>query len=1004
MQQNSWKKYLSTRKEYFPRVNESSLHLSQLKPSRYYIFILLFVCFVATNLFSRDGADNLRAPVSSDAEDILTDSTLVSLLNSDSASATGASSRAVWPDSLEGGASGADTIFSLIDSLGINPADTMTLRRGSQRPKTLFGIDSTLNHRTDTTIPSKIRRTQVDLDNQVVFSSKDSMIMIGSDMTFMYGDGQIDYGELKLTAEDIELNLNTSEVFAVGREDSLGEVIGPPVFEEAGTSYESSTMRYNFNTKRGFITNVITQQGEGYLTGGTTKKTEGEDFYVENGRYTTCDEHDCPHFYLQLTRAKVRPKKNIVTGPAYMVLAGLPLPLAVPFGYFPFTDKYASGVIVPTFGDDYNRGFYLSDGGYYFAINDYVDLALTGEIYTKGSWGLSAQSTYNKRYKFNGHFNINYIKTINGEKGDPDYSTATNFQVIWSHSQDAKSNPNMSLSASVNFTTSGYTRSSVATYYSNAFTENTKSSTVNMTYRFPNSKWSLSTSLNVSQRTQDSTLSVSFPNVNVSMSQTYPFKRKKAVGDEKWYEKIRLSYTGQLQNSLTANQDQFFRKSLVKDWRNGMKHNIPVSATFNLFKYFNLTPSINLTDRMYTTKVRRQWDPDASREICDTTYSFYNVWDFNSAVSLDTKIYGFFQPLPFLGDKVKMIRHVLTPSVSFTYAPDFASPWFGYYDTYYYTDRNGDMQKKTYSMFPSSLYGVPGQGQTGAVSVSLANNLEMKVKTNDSIGEKKISLIENFTISQSYNFAADSMNWSNINTSILLRLTKQFNLNLNATWDVYTYQLNSAGNPVRVNIPRWKAGKGWGRLSSTGTSFSYTFNNDTFKKKSKKGGGNANDSGTDDEGNSSFDNRDATSGRPRSPRDNHNGDSDLPMNDDGYVSWSVPWSLSVNYSINYGYGEFDYKKMEYKGKFTQNLSLSGSIKPTKNWDISATASYDFQQHKIAYMNINISRDMHCFLMRASVIPVGPYKSYNFHIAVKSSLLSDLKYDKRSSQANGVKWY
>lgn len=882
------------------------------------------------------------------------------------------------------------------DSAGNLPVDSATLPAPQRRGT------GPMNFIRDTVAGSRIRRQQVDLDNQVVFSSKDSMIMVGREMTFMYGDGQIDYGDLKLTAEDIELDMAKSEVYAVGVEDSLGEVVGSPVFEEAGTAYESGTMRYNFKSKRGYITNVITQQGEGYLTGGTTKKTDGEDFYVENGRYTTCDDHECPHFYLQLTRAKVRPKKNIVTGPAYMVLAGLPLPLAVPFGYFPFSDKYASGVIVPTFGDDYNRGFYLSDGGYYFAINDYIDLALTGEIYTKGSWGLSAQSTYNKRYKFNGHFNVNYLKTINGEKGDPDYSTATNFQVLWSHTQDAKSNPNMTLSASVNFTTSGYSRSSVNAYYSNAFTENTKSSTINLSYRFPQSKWQLSTSMNLSQRTQDSTLSVSFPNLNVSMSQTYPFKRKKPVGDEKWYEKIRMSYSGQLQNSLTAKQDEFFKKSLIKDWRNGMKHNIPISATFNLFKYFNLTPSINITDRMYTSKIRREWDPAKSAEICDTTYSFYNVWDFTSSVSLDTKIYGFFQPLPFLGDKVKMIRHVMTPTVSFSYAPDFSSPWFGYYGQYSYTDTQGNPQTRKYSLFPNSLFGVPGQGKTGAVSFSLANNLEMKVKTNDSIGEKKVSLIENFTVSQSYNFAADSLNWSNINTSLLLRLTKQFNLNLNATWDVYTYQLNSAGNPVRVNIPRWKAGKGIGRLSSTGTSFSYTFNNDTFKRKDKKDA----DKGKKDDdnnGGSSFD--DTSGGRPRSPRDNgDNSGDDLQLDADGYVPWSVPWSLSVNYSINYSYGDFNYEKMEYNGKITQNLSLSGNIRPTKNWEFSATASYDFETHKLAYMNLNISRDLHCFTMRASVIPVGPYKSYNFHIAVKSSLLSDLKYDKRSSQSNGIRWY
>ena len=854
--------------------------------------------------------------------------------------------------------------------------------------------------------PSRIRREKVDLDHQVVFESKDSMVIVGLNMTYMYGEGQIDYGDLKLNAAEIRLDMDKSEVYACGREDSVGEMQGVPVFEEGGTSYESSTMRYNFRSKRGYITNVITQQGEGFLTGGQTKKTEGEDYYIQNGRYTTCDHHDDPHFWLQLTKAKVRPKKNIVTGPAYMVLAGLPLPLAVPFGYFPFSDKYASGVIVPTFGDDYNRGFYLSDGGYYFAINDMIDLALTGEIYTKGSWGLSAQSTYRKRYKFSGNFNINYLKTIYGEKSDPDYSSATNFQVIWSHSQDSKANPNMNLSASVNFTTSGYTRNSVNSYYSNAFTENTKSSTINMSYRFPNSKWSLSTSLNVSQRTQDSTLAVSFPNINVTMSQVYPFKRKHAVGADRWYEKIRMSYSGQFQNSLTAKQDEFFKKSLIKDWRNGMKHSIPISATFPLFTYFNITPSISLTDRMYTQKVRRAWDPAASAEVADTTYSFYNVWDFNASVSLDTKVYGFFQPLPFLGDKVKMIRHVFTPTVSFSGAPDFSSPFFGYYGSYDYTDAQGRQQTKKYSMFPSALYGVPGQGKTGMVSVSLANNVEMKVKSdNDSIGEKKISLIENFTVSQSYNFAADSLNWSNINTSLLLRLSRQFNLNLSATWDVYTYQLNSAGNPVRVNIPRWKAGKGLGRLSSTGTSFSYTFNNDTFKRKkdgSKNNDNNNNNSNYGDDDNWGDDDTDGNG--QQGGRSGHDHDDDLQLTPEGYVPWEVPWSLSVNYSINYSYGNFNKQKMEYDGKITQNLSLSGNIRPTKNWEFSASASYNFDTKKIAYMNLNIARDLHCFTMRASVIPVGPYKSYNFHISVKSSLLSDLKYDKRSSQSNGVKWY
>ncbi len=580
---------------------------------------------------------------------------------------------------------------------------------------------------------SRFIREKVDLDAVVNFESADSVVMYGRNLVWLYGDAQVTYGDLKLDAAEVKMDLNTNDVYAMGRPDSTGQVVGTPIFEENGTPYESETMSYNFKSKKGYITNVVTQQGEGYITGGRAKKNIDNSFYFEDGKYSTCDNHDHPHFYLQLTRSKMNVGKNVITGPAYMVLAGLPLPLAVPFGYFPFSESYASGIIVPTFGDDYNRGFYLSNGGYYFAINDNIDLALTGEIYTKGSWGLNAQSTYNKRYKYSGNFAFNYLTTITGDKGQSDYMKSTNMQIRWSHTQDSKANPNMTLSASVNFTTSGYTRNDLNSYYSSGFTENTKSSTVNMTYRIPNSKWSLSTTANVSQRTQDSTLTVSFPNFTVTMSQVYPFKRKRAVGAEKWYEKIKMSYSGQFNNSLTAKQDVFFKKSLIKDWRNGMKHSIPISATFNVFKYINITPSVNLTDRMYTTKVRRQWDPNASAEMCDTTYSFYNVWDFQASVSIDTKIYGFFQPLPFLGDKVKMIRHVFTPTVSFSAAPDFSSPFFGYYGNYEYTDRNGEVQHRKYSMFPNSLYGVPGQGKTGSVTVNLANNLEMKVKSdNDS--------------------------------------------------------------------------------------------------------------------------------------------------------------------------------------------------------------------------------------------------------------------------------
>ena len=848
---------------------------------------------------------------------------------------------------------------------------------------------------------ARFKKTRaIDLDHAVKFSSKDSIILFGRNDLRFYGESEVSYDNMNLKASSITMNMDSNVVHAIGVPDSIGELTGTPVFTDASGEYQSKKMAFNFKTKKGLITDIITEQGEGYLTGGITKKHEDDEYHIRDGIYTTCDNHEHPHFYFKITKAKMRPKKNVITGPAYMVLEDLPLPLAVPFAFFPFTNKYSSGVLVPTFGEDYNRGFYLRNGGYYFALSQYIDLALTGEIYTRGSWGVTVQSNYSKRYKFSGHLSASYLTTITGDKGDPDYSKARNFSVVWNHTQNPKANPNMQFSASVNFATSGYSRSNITDYYRNSFTENTKSSTVNWSYNFPNSKWSISATASVSQRSSDSTLTVSFPNFTITMAQLAPFKRKKAVGAEKWYEKIKISYTGRFQNTLTAKENEFFRKNLVKDWRNGFSHTIPISATFNVFKYINITPSITLNDRMYTSKIKQSWDPNASAVVRDTTYSFYNLFDFSASFSLSTKLYGFYKPLKFMGDKLQMVRHVLTPTITFSASPDFGSKFWGYYGNYNYTDNQGVERNVKYPYFQHGIYGQPQSGKTGMVSFSIANNLEAKVKSDqDSTGFKKISIIENFTLSQSYNFAADSLRWSNLNTSILLRLTKSFNLNLSATWDVYKYGLNEYGNPVRINKLRLFHGGGWGRLSSTGTSFSYTFNNDTFKKLFGRNKDNKDDSDKQKKkrpGNNGGNDEEDSGGKVEG--------SDIVLKPDGYMKWDCPWSLTVNYSLNYGYGAFDYKKMEYKGKWTQNLSFNGSIRPTKNWNITMSASYNFDTHKIAYMNCSVSREMHCFVMSASFVPVGPYKSYNFHIAVKSSILSDFKYDKHSSYNNGVQWY
>ena len=857
-----------------------------------------------------------------------------------------------------------------------------------------------------TTHTTEQLKTKSALDAVVDFTAQDSLVFDAGNMAFLYGKSVVNYQDIQLDAEHIELSLENNTVYAVGRTDSLGQTTGKPIYKDASGEYESETMSYNFKSKRGYITNVITEQGEGYLTGGRTKKTEDDVLYMENGRYTTCDNHEHPHFYLQLTKAKVRPQKDVVAGPAHMVLEDVPLPLAVPFGFFPFNKKYSSGIIFPTFGEELNRGFYIRNGGYYFAINDYVDLALTGEIYTKGSWGVQARSAYIKKYKFSGSVDISFINTVIGDKGMPDYSSQENFKVAWTHTQDAKASSNSSFSASVNFATSGYTRNDINSYYDpNQFTQSTSTSTINYTYRIPNAPVSISATANITQRTQDSTLNISLPNLTISLSQIRPFKRKNASGPERWYEKIQLSYSGRLQNSITAKQDEILQKSLLKDWRNGMSHNVPISATFTLFKYINLTASVNFTDRMYSNKIMRDWDPQASAVVNDTVYGFYNVYDFNAGVSMQTKLYGFYTPMKFLGDAVKQIRHVLTPSVSFTCAPDFIDPFWGMYETLRYTNNSGQYVEQIYSPFSHGLFGTAPSGEKGVVNLSFANNLEMKVKSDaDSTGVKKISLIENLTVGTSYNLAADSLRWSNINVNVLIKLTKNLNLNLRTTWDPYCYQLNASGNPVRVDVLRSQAGRGWARLSSAGTSFSYTLNNDTFKKKeSKKTASTAEEEANENNdplANSAAANEERNNRRRSGGKSGGNEEYDS----DGYYSWKIPWSLTFNYSVNYTYGAFNKEKMEYDGKFVQNLSLSGNLNLTKGWAFNFTASYDFEAKKLAYMNCNISRDLHCFTMAASFVPVGPYKSYNFHISVKSSLLKDLKYDKQSHAYDQLNWY
>lgn len=858
----------------------------------------------------------------------------------------------------------------------------------------------------------------------VDYSSKDSLVFSMGNMAYLFGESKVTYDDIELDAEQIQLSLDSSLVHANGIPDTtrIGKLIGAPKFKDKSGEYEMKRISYNFKTGKGHITEVVTQQGDGYITGGTTKKMPDNDIFLESGKYTTCDQTECPHFYIQLTKARVRPNKNIVTGPAYLVVADVPLPLAIPFGYFPFTKSYSSGIIMPTYGADQTMGLYLRNGGYYFAINDYVDLSLTGDVYTKGSWGISAASKYAVRYKFSGNMQFSYLKTITGEKGMPDYTEATNFKAVWSHTQDSRFNPNMTLSASVNFTTSGYERSNLQSYYSSDMTQSTKQSTINASYKVPNTNWSFSASASVTQRNQDSTIVLQLPDLSISLSRFYPFKRKVKVGSDRWYEKIAMTYSGRVTNSITTKQAEFKNKSLIKDWNNGMQHNVPISASFTVLKYINITPSFNFTDRTYTHKTKQYYDPAIQNPngtyggiANDTIYGFYNVYNYSTSISANTKLYGFYKPLPiFKNAKLVAVRHLFTPTVSFSYSPDFGQHKYGSWASYQMPDSTvaGGWKTVEYSPFQGYTYGTTSRGKSGAISFSFANNIEAKFRSDkDSTGFKKVSIIDNLTTNISYNMAADSMRWSSsIPVAATLKFGKSGSVNLSATFDTYMYEVSKSGTPIKVDRLRWKEGK-LPRLMNTGYSYSYQLSN----KKIQEwffGGPKADDDIDqdleDDEFGDTEEDLNPSLGKEmdnKRRKKQKSESSSSTYDSDGYYIWSVPWTMNISYTMRYAYDKFNPEKKEYNLKLTHSASVSGTIQPTKSWNFSYNFTYDFNQHEVTYMNINASRDMHCWTLTANLNPIGRFASFNVCVAVKSSMLSDLKYEKsNASRSNKIDWY
>ena len=858
------------------------------------------------------------------------------------------------------------------------------------------------------------RRRKNGIDAPVVYSGSDSLVYIaGSKTAHIYGDAKVDYENMKLAAERIHMSLDSNLVHAEGVVDTLGVKSGTPVFNMGSDKYESDRMSFNFKTKKGLISNVYTEQQDGFMTATTSKRDSSGVIYMQKGRYTTCDAEN-PDFYISLSRAKVRPGKDVVFGPAHLVVADVPLPLAIPYGFFPFTDSYSSGIIMPTYGDEMSRGFYLRDGGYYLAINDKMDLKLLGEIYTKGSWGISAASNYRKRYKYSGSFYASYLNTKTGDKGLPDFREEKSFKIQWTHRQDPKANPYNTLQASVNFATTSYEQSNLTSAYNpQAMTQSTRTSSVSWSTTFSSIGMSLSSTFNLSQNMRDSTIALTLPDLNISISRFYPLKRKHAAGKERWYEKIYMSYTGHISNTINAKEDMIMKSSFTKDWKNGWQHQIPIGGSFTIFDAINVTPSFNLTNRTYFSKINKSWDDIAQREVADTINGFNNVYNWNLSLQASTQLYGFYIPnRKIFGDKIEAIRHVLKPSVSFSYAPDFSSHRYGFWDSYQKTDADGNVTLVEYSPYQNMLYGTVSKGKTGSISLDIGNNIEMKIKSDkDSTGFKKISIIDELGFAMSYNLSAKERPLSDLTTRIRLKWWKNYTFNMNAVFATYAYELDENGRPYIGNRTEYSFGR-FGRFQGMSQNISYTLNPEKIKKLFGK----SDDDDKDKDKNKSDEDDDYDTGvetniddtmqrGQNAARGNNAGKAET--DEDGYMAFSMPWSLTFGYGITMREntaGKFNKETMRYPYKFTQTLNVSGNIRISEGWNISFSSGYDFDFKKLSMTTASLSRDLHCFSMSCSVV-IAPYTSYNFTFRCNAATLTDaLKYDKRSSLSNSVKWY
>jgi hypothetical protein len=826
--------------------------------------------------------------------------------------------------------------------------------------------------KTDTTQSSGAR-----ISSEIKYSSVDSMIYsLDMRKVYLYGDATVSFTDKELKAAYIEYDMQSSIVYATGLPDSTGQIAGRPVFVDGAMTFESQTLRYNFRTRKGYIEAVRTEQEGGYLHSEKTKQDDRGHIHMKDGKYTTCDaEH--PHFYVALTRAKSIPGDKIVSGPAYIVLEDIPLPIILPFGFFPNTKTSTSGILIPSYGEENRRGFYLRNGGYYWAINDFVNLTATGDIYTNGTWGLRLSSDYRVRYRFNGNLNFRYYKNVEGFRDLENYSKSFDYSVMWSHNQDAKANPNQSFRASVNLSTNRFDQNH-SRILTNALT-NTKQSSISYQKSWPGSPFNFSSSFNHTQNSRTGSVDLNFPKASLNMNRIYPFRAKTMVGDRKWFEDIQLSYTGFFDNRIRTTDSLLFTNEIFDNMNMGFKHEIPVSWNYKpkKFNIFTLSPNLRYTGMLYRNYIEKRRElfstPDTSYFITvrDTINKVTYAQGFYPALSasLAPKIFGMYQ---FSGKgKLQAIRHVISPTASFSYIPDMS----GFLPQYYreLTDESGKVIEK-YSIYENGMFGTPSLvGRQRSMSLSLNNNLEMKVReiTDTTNKLKTVKIIDNFNFSTSANFE-DSIIFRPVsfNTSTSL-LKNRLNLSLRGSFDPYAINDRFA----RINKSEYSQTGKLARLTNVSFSASTRFSSGATRQ-----------TGTSQ-----------TPGRQVPDDDLGVLPDDTPISEEydrfnedyygEYVDFDVPWSISIDYSLNYN-------KPAFIPSIIQTIRLSGDFSLTPKWKIGYNTGFDFERFQVTTSNLSIYRDLHCWEMRLTAVPFGIYKSFNFQINVKSAVLQDIKYNKR----------